>query len=127
MKLQVVSKDNKYYGILPDTGWVTCEMESGYENYLKARVIGKVLYISGNAVKSSGTMPANTYTTVGKIPSSILQVWTPPTIDVEYTTYCRCQGDGMASVTVNVTNNNIIIRPSVNTGWARLTILIPGD
>ena len=124
MKMQVVKKDNKYYGELPDTGWISCNMKNGFSG-LKARVVGKILYIAGIV---NGSLTANTFTTVATLPREITNVWTAPTnVDAEFTTYCRGQNNSITSVTVSLNTFEIILNPSASGTWARPSIAIPGD
>lgn len=54
MKMQVVKKDNKYYGKLPDTGWIDMSSYINTENFAarpgmppQVRKIGNVIYWRG--------------------------------------------------------------------------------
>ena len=58
MKMQVVKKDSKYYGKLPDTGWIELPISTAdFENWswekLSYRKIGNVVYLHGGGKLSN--------------------------------------------------------------------------
>ena len=107
--------------LIQDTGWVDCDMVEGYTG-LKARVIGKVLYIAGNVV---GTLAKDEYTHVANLPQKIKEVWEAPNFDEQFTNYCRGQNNSQSSITLTGGNGKIEICPTISGNWARVFLVMP--
>lgn len=113
--------ENRVEQLEKDTGWVDCDMVEGYAG-LKARVIGKVLYIVGNVL---GTLEKDTYTQVASLPQKIKEVWEAPNFDSQFTNYCRGQNNSQSSITLTGRNGKIEICPTISGNWARVSLVIP--